>query len=131
MSDFYGTRRPYRLRPSQQKIQEAKELQSKVLFTLTDGTPVTHGQTLYVHPSFIESAGLTVTAEFEAKGALVTTRATNGAVPQLPIALLSNAPFPNMEIKCAIADKLKINVWDVTERDVGIFKLGMKSNLEC
>lgn len=115
-------RRIYQLRPSQIKYQEDK----KMLFKLADGTAVFRGDTLYVHPSFIKRAGMTVTAEFKPEGGTVVTRSENGAVPQLPINLLSKIPFPNMEIKNSISKSLDIDIWDVSERDVSIYKLGMQ-----
>lgn len=115
------SRRVYQLRPSQIKYQE----ENKILFKLRDGTAVFRGDTLYVHPSFIKRAGLTVTAEFKPEGGTVVTRSENGAVPQLPVNLLSKTPYPNMEIKSLISKFLNIDIWDVSERDVSIYKLGM------
>lgn len=116
------SRRVYQLRPSQIKYQEEK----KMLFKLPDGTAVFRGDTLYVHPSFIKRAGLTVTAEFKPEGGTVVTRSENGAVPQLPVNLLSKTPYPNMEIKSLISKSLNIDIWEVTERDVSIYKLGKR-----
>ena len=112
--------RSYKLRPSQVEHQENKN----VLFKLLDGTSVFRGDTLYVHPSFIKKAGLIVTAEYKPQGKTVLTRSSSGAVPELPIALLSKTPHPNMDIKSSISNFLNIDIWDVSERDVAIYKLG-------
>lgn len=114
--------RGYKLRPSQVEHQENKNL----LFKLLDGTSVFRGDTLYVHPSFIKHAGLIVTAEFKPEGKTVVTRSSSGAIPELPIAFLSKTPHPNMDIKSSISKFLNIDIWDVSERDVAIYKLGMQ-----
>lgn len=116
------SRRVYQLRPSQIKYQEEK----KMLFKLPDGTAVFRGDTLYVHPSFIKRAGLTVTAEFKPEGGTVVTRSENGGVTSLPVNLLSKTPYPIMEIKSLISKSLNIDIWEVTERDVLIYKLGKR-----
>jgi hypothetical protein len=116
------SRRVYQLRPSQIKYQEEK----KMLFKLRDGTAVFRGDTLYVHPSFIKRAGLTLTAEFKPEGGTVVARSENGGVTSLPVNLLSKTPYPIMEIKSLISKSLNIDIWEVTERDVSIYKLGKR-----
>lgn len=116
------SRRVYQLRPSQIKYQE----ENKILFKLRDGTAVFRGDTLYVHPSFIKRAGLTLTAEFKPEGGTVVARSENGGVTSLPVNLLSKTPYPIMEIKSLISKSLNIDIWEVTERDVSIYKLGKR-----